>query len=201
MSTSIRLRLLDSGIQLFREQGYHGTGIQQIASAAGIPKGSFCYYFASKEDFAARVIARYAEYIANDILQYTQRTDLQPFARLRTFFSDAARSLEASGCSQGCTIGNLLAEIGEVNGRLREELQLAWEHIVAALQRLVIDAKDIGEISQEINTGDLAQYLMSGWEGALLAMRARRSAQPLLQFIEFSVDPLADKRTSNSTNR
>ena len=41
--------LVDAGTQLMLEQGYHHTGIQDVLQAAGVPKGSFYYYFPSKE--------------------------------------------------------------------------------------------------------------------------------------------------------
>ena len=46
-----RVRILDAGTELMLRKGYHGTGIQQIVDAAGVPKGSFYSYFKSKEDF------------------------------------------------------------------------------------------------------------------------------------------------------
>jgi len=37
----IRKKLLDVGVSMFLDQGYHGTGIQEVVDKAGIPKGSF----------------------------------------------------------------------------------------------------------------------------------------------------------------
>ena len=37
--------LVDAGTRLILEQGYHQTGIQDVLQAAGVPKGSFYYYF------------------------------------------------------------------------------------------------------------------------------------------------------------
>ena len=39
---------------MFMEQGYHGTGIQEVVDKVGIPKGSFYNYFKSKEDFGSK---------------------------------------------------------------------------------------------------------------------------------------------------
>jgi len=53
--------LVDAGTRLILEQGYHQTGIQDVLQAAGVPKGSFYYYFPSKEAFGQAVIAQFAE--------------------------------------------------------------------------------------------------------------------------------------------
>ncbi|HEX8874632.1 MAG TPA: TetR/AcrR family transcriptional regulator, partial [Nitrosospira sp.] len=56
-----RENLLNEGVVLLREQGYHGTGLQEILDAVNIPKGSFYNYFDSKEDFGAEVIQHYTD--------------------------------------------------------------------------------------------------------------------------------------------
>ncbi len=42
-------KLLDQSIQLFQKKGYSETSIQDIVDALGVTKGTFYYYFDSKE--------------------------------------------------------------------------------------------------------------------------------------------------------
>ena len=49
--------ILSKGSAVMTRRGYHGTGVLEIVQAAGIPKGSFYHYFASKEDFALQALA------------------------------------------------------------------------------------------------------------------------------------------------
>ncbi|MBM4202039.1 MAG: TetR/AcrR family transcriptional regulator, partial [Gammaproteobacteria bacterium] len=37
-------KLLDEGVSLLMEHGYHGTGLQDILQRVGVPKGSFYNY-------------------------------------------------------------------------------------------------------------------------------------------------------------
>src|SRR3984957_11028955 len=60
VSSSTRNRLIDVGLELMRRHGYGATGLQELLSAAGVPKGSFYHHFASKEEFTTAVIERYA---------------------------------------------------------------------------------------------------------------------------------------------
>lgn len=190
MSEAVQERLLQQGIRLFREQGYHATGIQQIASAARIPKGSFCYYFGTKEEFALRVIDRYATKIEAGIREYSERSELPPLARLRAYFDDALASMKADGFSHGCAIGNLLAEIGDTNDVLQKALHAAWEQLVVALQAFLEEARLVGTLSPETDLHRLAGLLLSGWEGALIAMRAQRNTMPLEHFLDLVFEPL-----------
>src|SRR5699024_12446899 len=51
-----KLKIMDIGLTLFSEKGYHSTSIQEIATEAGISKGAFYLYYQSKEDFMASSI-------------------------------------------------------------------------------------------------------------------------------------------------
>jgi AcrR family transcriptional regulator len=49
---STQEKLLKAAINLFHEFGYNGTSVQDIVSAAKVPKGSFYNYFKSNEALA-----------------------------------------------------------------------------------------------------------------------------------------------------
>ncbi|MBX9686863.1 MAG: TetR/AcrR family transcriptional regulator, partial [Candidatus Obscuribacterales bacterium] len=51
-----RAILLEAGMAVMYEKGYSNTGIQEVLSSVGVPKGSFYHYFDSKEDFALKII-------------------------------------------------------------------------------------------------------------------------------------------------
>lgn len=44
--------LLNQGVTLFMEQGYHGTGLQEILDAVNVPKGSFIIILTAKRTLA-----------------------------------------------------------------------------------------------------------------------------------------------------
>ena len=49
-----KISLIESGMKLFAEKGYHNTSVQEIVTEAGISKGSFYLYFKSKEEFITK---------------------------------------------------------------------------------------------------------------------------------------------------
>ena len=53
-------KLLDEGVCIFIERGYHGTGIKEVLDSVNVPKGSFYNYFKSKEEFGAEIIRHFA---------------------------------------------------------------------------------------------------------------------------------------------
>ncbi len=49
-SSSTRIEILKSAAQAFRQLGYHGATVEQIAATLEMKKGNLYYYFKNKED-------------------------------------------------------------------------------------------------------------------------------------------------------
>lgn len=55
-----REAILRTAAGLFARKGYYGTGLQELLSACGIPKGSFYHYFPGGKEELAVDLVRYA---------------------------------------------------------------------------------------------------------------------------------------------
>ena len=51
-----RGRLIRESARLFRERGYEGTSVRDIAAATGLQSGSWVYHFKTKQDILAAVM-------------------------------------------------------------------------------------------------------------------------------------------------
>lgn len=56
MRETARKKILEAGMSLFAEQGYHSTSISMIANKAGISKGLIYNYFSGKEELLKSII-------------------------------------------------------------------------------------------------------------------------------------------------
>ena len=54
-----RLRIMNTALHLFVEQGYFNTNVPKLAQAAGVSVGTIYHYFRSKEDVAAALFVRH----------------------------------------------------------------------------------------------------------------------------------------------
>ena len=61
------MRILAEGARIIHENGYNNTGIQEILIAAGVPKGSFYFYFKSKEDFGLQLVDFYLDFSVSNL--------------------------------------------------------------------------------------------------------------------------------------
>src|SRR5580704_12038005 len=106
-----RTILLETGKLLFLARGYSNTGIEAVVQAAGVPKGSFYYYFGSKEEFGLQVLNRFADDVRANFERCLGNTSLRPMERFRCYFEEVCSRLEAEQCRHGCLVGNLSQEM------------------------------------------------------------------------------------------
>jgi len=80
-STLTRVQILKSAAHAFKQLGYHGATLEQIAAALKMQKGNLYYYFRSKEDilFACH---QYSVDRLLDVLDTVDRADLHPEQKL-----------------------------------------------------------------------------------------------------------------------
>lgn len=107
-----RERLLRSGVAVLTEKGFSAVGIEEILSAASVPKGSFYGHFASKEAFGHALIDAYDAYFARKLDRWFLDHSRPPLARLLAFVEDAKAGMARHGFRRGCLIGNLGQEMG-----------------------------------------------------------------------------------------
>ena len=82
-----KAKILQQGAELVYRQGFNNTGIQEILESAGVPKGSFYFYFKSKEQFGLELIDYYMEFFRVMIGTHLRKSDSPPLERLRAFFA------------------------------------------------------------------------------------------------------------------
>ena len=183
-------RLVAAGLELFLGQGYNATGIQQLTSHAGVPKGSFYNHFESKEAFAAVIIARYAEWLRRSWAHMMRSAPAEPMAAIRYVFGEMIAYHERAPRTMGCLVGNFAAEIALSSPTCRKNLmaaQLAWRR---RLSGLIAAGQAAHEIRADIDATALAALTWSAWEGAILAMKVEDSTRPLRETTELMLDKI-----------
>jgi TetR/AcrR family transcriptional repressor of nem operon len=167
---------------MIHAEGYAATGIQSIVESVDVPKGSFYNHFASKEAFGAEVIDAYFDRRQDKLRALLCNADVAPLQRLEAYFDDRIEALRAAGFVRGCLLGNFSAEVADHSALVREHLVVhfaAWGDFFADC---IAEAQQQGAISDRFPADLLGRFILNSWEGALLRMRAERSAAPLIEF-------------------
>lgn len=172
------------GTELIAVNGYNATGIDAVLKQAGVPKGSFYHYFSSKEDFGLAVIDQFAEDYQNKLVGFLGDETVEPLQRIRNYFSDGVEKLAQDQCSKGCLIGNLAQELADQNERFRLRLAEVFSNWRQLFCVCLQQAQQQGQLNNAIAADVLAEFILCGWEGALLKAKVNRSPQLLQNFID-----------------
>ncbi|WP_028784072.1 TetR/AcrR family transcriptional regulator [Thalassobacillus devorans] len=74
-------QLIESGMKLFAQKGYHATSIQEIATQSGVSKGAFYLHFDSKEDLTLSIYKFYYQQMM-DKVEEVRQMDLDPKVKM-----------------------------------------------------------------------------------------------------------------------
>jgi TetR/AcrR family transcriptional regulator, lmrAB and yxaGH operons repressor len=178
MST-MREQLIDTTSTLLEAQGYHATGLNQILTESGAPKGSLYYYFPQgKEELTAAAIAQTgkitAERIRAGLAKFEDATEA-----IQSFVHTIAYHVEASGFSAGGPLTTVAMETVNSSERLNNACREAYGLLQAAFQeKLVMNGET------EVRATQLATFIISAIEGGTILSRVHHSGNPLRQVAE-----------------
>jgi TetR/AcrR family transcriptional regulator, transcriptional repressor for nem operon len=180
---STKTCLIEAGIDIMMEKGYNNTGIQEILQRTGVPKGSFYYYFDSKEEFGLEIINAFDIGYTEKVSKYLNDKSLTPVDRLRKYCEDSRVNLENQQCRKGCLIGNLSQEMADQSEVMRarlEEVLTKWRNRFA---QVIQEGQKAGEIPADIDHIQLAEFFLSGWEGSIMRSKTTKTTAPQQAFI------------------
>lgn len=177
--------LLEVGLALFEKKGFNATGIQEIATSAGIPKGSFYNYFASKDDFGVAVINYYTKF-NTQIWQELLGTKINEtsYETLSSAFLTITEKYRCAEVKKGCLLGNLAAEISDASEKCRLALQVSVNNYKAILAERLLLGQKLGKVRADLPAAALADLVWDCWQGSLLSMKIEKSVDPVNQNLE-----------------
>jgi TetR/AcrR family transcriptional regulator, lmrAB and yxaGH operons repressor len=173
-ATDSKAKTLTAAAKLFRQQGYHGTALQDILAAGGSPRGSLYFHFPKgKEEIGGAALTLAGEALRQAIAKAAEASENAEMFLTR-MVRGMASDLEKSDYREGCPIATTALETAaqsEVLGAATRNAFQKWElEIKRGLFRFGMPAGD----------ADLAATMvLSQLEGALLLARTYRSLAPM----------------------
>lgn len=190
-----RQLLLEAGAEVMIEKGYTNSGIQEVLSKVGVPKGSFYHYFDSKEDFALAIIDEFHKEFMAFLMPILTDKSLTPVQRMRTYCETKRECMRAAKCRKGCLIGNLSQEMSDQSETLRQALSEVMDKRVHAFAACIEEGQHLGEITDAADAGKIADLFSSCWEGALMRAKTSKDVEPLNVFIELIFELVLKNRS------
>ncbi|ADI29223.1 TetR/AcrR family transcriptional regulator [Methylotenera versatilis] len=175
----VRQHTLETAQKIISRKGYSAVGLNEILTAADVPKGSFYYYFKSKDAFGEAMLQNYfEEYLAtmDTIFSAENQTMAQ---RLLNYWEHWLTSQETFDCQGKCLAVKLAAEVSDLSEAMRLALKSGTLGIISRLAGVIDGGMADGSLNIEADANSLAQTLYQMWLGASLMAKITRSIDPM----------------------
>ncbi|MBF6544135.1 TetR/AcrR family transcriptional regulator [Nocardia brasiliensis] len=167
-----RARLIESAIQLVREQGVHAAGLAALLDRGKASRNSLYQHFPEgKSELVATATMVAGERLAAVIEKITASRPAQQW--LDALIGWWVNALETSSFRTGCPI------VGAALAESEPEVQAAAGAVFADWHEKLGSAMETAGLPAE-ESASLASFVFSAMEGAIVQARAMKSTQPLV---------------------
>jgi AcrR family transcriptional regulator len=174
MAAETKHRIVERSAELFRRQGFAGTGVKQIVAEASAPFGSLYHFFPGGKEQLGEEVIRWSGAIYGQLIDAFFGSGTDPVLATRDFFAAAATTLRETDYADACPIATVALEVSSTNEPMRQACADVFNSWVdAATQRLVESGLP------RKRSRSLAVLLLALLEGAFVLARAQRSTEPL----------------------
>lgn len=172
--TDTRQRMLDTAAELFSSQGYHATGLTQLTTAGGAPKGSLYFHFpGGKEQIAAEAV-RLSGARTGELLRAVVDGAPDPATAIDRVADALAGFLTESDFRRGCPLATVALDAAAESEPIRDACSDGYSSWHAVLSGYLA-----GQGLVDGRADELATVVLAALEGALLLARTRRDTGPL----------------------
>ena len=177
-----KAHLLATGYQLIAKKGFTAVGLKQILDTAGVPKGSFYHYFASKEAFGEAIINHYFS-LYKTRLDVIDAQDVSAQQKLYDYFQNCYDT-QQNGCDhEKCLVVKLSAEVADMSETMRKALDTGYQQTTMWLAKQ-IKAGWLDESvprHDNISAESMAKRWYFAWLGASLIAKISQTNTPLAE--------------------
>ncbi|AXL87438.1 TetR family transcriptional regulator [Streptomyces sp. CB09001] len=174
-----RRSILDAAQRIMARKGFSAVGINEVLTAAGVPKGSFYHFFGSKDAFGeAMMRAYFTDYLA-DMDRILAEPGLTSAQRLMNYWQNWRETQSLDECQGKCLAVKLGAEVSDLSEAMRLALKEGTIAIVDRLERTITAGLKDGSIAVDATPRETARVLYDMWLGASVMTKIHRDIGPL----------------------
>jgi len=174
VTTTTRDRIVGASAELFRRQGYTGTGLKQIVAQAEAQLGSLYHFFPGGKEQLGQEVIRWAGLLYQRLVEGFMIAAPDVVTGVRDVFAGAAETLRQTGYADACPIETVALEVATTNEPLRRATAEVFGSWIESGTR---GFRRAGIRSHEARS--LAIGLIAALEGAFVLSRAMRNTEPL----------------------
>jgi len=152
---------MDAALVVFSRNGFHGSTMQDVATEAGVGKGTIYLYFSSKDQLLEAILTDVLQKYSERISEILSR-DLDTRDKLRNLFEYTLRGAER----RGRQFSFILAGGPDMGEQFRQKLLNIKNEIMKNLMDFVSESINAGEIRP--TDPYIAAHIISGTMNSLV---------------------------------
>ncbi|WP_406697756.1 TetR/AcrR family transcriptional regulator [Singulisphaera sp. Ch08] len=179
-----RAKILQAAARLFALKGYHDSKLEEVLASAQVSKGAFFHQFRDREDLGFAVLDWHMEQrrqlldaIEQELPLAKQADPLQRVFRRLDAIQEMVRRRE--GCKGGCIIGNMSTALSDCHDGFRKRLAECFDEMAKEFLPYLEAKARQGRAGRQTNTSELARYIVTVIEGAIMQARTLGDAELL----------------------
>ncbi|SKO71402.1 TetR/AcrR family transcriptional regulator [Mycobacteroides abscessus] len=180
-----RARILEQAAELIHTKGVAATNNEQLRRVTGISGSQLNHYFPTKESLVMAVI----EWQTEQVMRFYGSEQFAGFDTIEALRSWVDYYVtHESAYRDGCTLGSLASQIIKSDLQVHDELARAfdqWRNIFRdGLRRM----QSLGRLSATADPTQLADLLLSAFQGGMLPTQVQRDVTPLKNALHAAID-------------
>jgi TetR/AcrR family transcriptional repressor of nem operon len=177
-TSDVRATILATGQRLMAGKGFSAVGLNEILTGAGVPKGSFYYYFGSKDAFGEALLDSYFD----DYLAELDVTLAQPgmtmAQRVINYFEVWRQTQSFFDCQGKCLAVKMAAEVADLSEAMRLSIKRGTSGIVSRLAAAIETGVAEGSLTIDSDAASTAHSLYQLWLGTSVMVKIERNIEP-----------------------
>jgi TetR/AcrR family transcriptional regulator, transcriptional repressor for nem operon len=173
-----RRNIVDAAQRIMSGKGFSAVGLNEILSAAKVPKGSFYHYFESKDALGEALLTEYFDDYLTDMDRTLNMPGQSAAQRLMNYWLQWAHTQRSFDCQGKCLAVKLGAEVSDLSESMRQALKTGTAEIIGRLAVTIEAGAADGSLEVEGRAAEIAQNLYQLWLGASVMAKIVRDAQP-----------------------
>jgi AcrR family transcriptional regulator len=189
-------KIIRQALIYFNTNDYERASLNEIAGALGITKGAIYHYFGSKDELFRETALHTLEELEGQFQNLTRRPEGRPFREVIlawfSFEEMGAAIMESMGIDIFADYQNGFYMIFTALRKfpeIRDKIGSIYESLLTDLEKMLNQARNRGELRQDVDTEALAFELTAYGEGAML-LRGFLPALPLGRLSRRNFDDL-----------
>ena len=180
---------LKKAMDVFWQQGYEATSIEDLVTHMGINRGSLYETFGDKHQLYSAALERYCSQIMHDRLKVLDQPG-SACGAIRTFLGQIVKLAGTEAAKKGCLVTNSVMELSphddEANRRVAKALKWVEHRFRETLQR----AQAQGELDKSKDIRAMARTFTCFLQGAAVMAKAGADKHTLQDIMKTTLSTL-----------